>query len=130
MPSPTARTLEYLRSMGCMAAVVERWNPHVKPHGARQDLFGFIDLLALNATETLAVQATTGGHAANRVAKLTGECADNVRRWLACPSRSLEVWGWRKLKVKRGGKAVKWEVSRTRFGLTSDGRIVSAKLNQ
>jgi hypothetical protein len=45
---------------------VEKWNPHVK---IRQDLFGFIDILAIKKGETLAVQCTSTGVAA-RVKKI------------------------------------------------------------
>jgi hypothetical protein len=42
--TPTQRTLAYLRGLGATAAVVERWNAYAH---VRQDLFGFIDILAL-----------------------------------------------------------------------------------
>jgi len=67
MSSPTERSLNYLRKQGYTVAVVERWNPHIK---IRQDLFGFVDLLAIRRGETLAVQTTTGDHLADRIAKL------------------------------------------------------------
>jgi hypothetical protein len=56
--SPTSRTLEVLREQGYTVAIVEKWNPHVR---IRQDLFGFIDILAIKRDETLAVQATASG---------------------------------------------------------------------
>jgi hypothetical protein len=28
--------------------------------------------------------------------------------WLRTPGTSLELWSWRKVKVKRGGKAMVW----------------------
>jgi len=41
--SPTQRTLLALRKRGCLAAVVEKWNPHVRRpdggSGVRMDLF-------------------------------------------------------------------------------------------
>ena len=64
--SPTQRTLAYLREQGYLCAIVEKWNPHVK---IRQDLFGFIDILAIKKDETLAVQCTSTGVAA-RVKKI------------------------------------------------------------
>jgi hypothetical protein len=59
--SPTQRTLAYLREEGYTCAIVERWNPFAK---IRQDLFGFIDILAIKKDETLAVQCTSTGVAA------------------------------------------------------------------
>ena len=64
--TPTQRTLAYLREQGYLCAIVEKWNPHVK---IRQDLFGFIDILAIKKNETLAVQCTSTGVAA-RVKKI------------------------------------------------------------
>jgi hypothetical protein len=59
--SPTQRTLKYLRELGYLVAVVEKWNPHAR---IRQDLYGFIDVLAVKRDETLAVQCCSGGRAA------------------------------------------------------------------
>jgi hypothetical protein len=52
MSSPTQRSLRHMRDLGYLVAVVEHWNPHAR---IRQDLFGWIDLLAIRDGETLAV---------------------------------------------------------------------------
>ena len=88
--TPTQRTLAKLRADGWTPAVVEHWNAHAR---IRQDLFGFIDILALRDGETLAVQATSGSNVSARVAKIAAsETAPIVRKagW------RIEVWGWRK----------------------------------
>jgi hypothetical protein len=88
--TPTQRTLAKLRADGWTTAIVEHWNAHAR---VRQDLFGFIDILALRDGETLAVQATSGSNVAARVAKIAeSETAPIVRKagW------RIEVWGWRK----------------------------------
>lgn len=90
MSSPTQRSLAYLREQGYTAAVVERWNPHAR---IRQDLFGFVDLVAIRDGETLAVQACSGSDVSKRVAKIAAsEAAPKVRSagW------RIEVHGWRK----------------------------------
>ena len=90
--SPTELSLKRLRADGWLAAVVEKWNPHVK---IRQDLFGFIDLIAVCAEGTLAIQATSYSNLASRVRKITdSENLGAVREagW------KVEVWGWRKVK--------------------------------
>lgn len=97
--SPTQLTLERLRSDGYTATVVEHWNPHAR---IRQDLFGFIDVLALRGTETLAVQATSVGHVSERVTKiadspLVGAVRDAGWR--------IVVWGWAK-------KSGRWVLAR------------------
>lgn len=104
--SPTQRSLKKLRDEGYdLVQVVEHWNPHAH---IRQDLFGIIDILAVRAEtgETLAVQTTSGGEVARRIAKMEDSHALGVLRkanW------TIHVHGWRKVKVKRGGKATKWE---------------------
>lgn len=88
--TPTQRSLAKLRADGWTTAIVEHWNAHAR---VRQDLFGFIDILALRDGETLAVQATSGSNVAARVAKIAAsETAPIVRKagW------RIEVWGWRK----------------------------------
>tara|TARA_R110000868_G_scaffold314859_1_gene575789 strand:- start:524 stop:832 length:309 start_codon:yes stop_codon:yes gene_type:complete len=64
--TPTQRSLAYLREEGYLVAIVEHWNPFAR---IRQDLFGFIDLLAIRRDETLAVQVTASG-VSSRVKKI------------------------------------------------------------
>lgn len=103
MTTPTQRTLKRLREAGWEAAVVEKWNPHAR---IRQDLFGFADVLAFKPGQTpILCQVTTTGTAA-RIRKIKEE----PRALSALKSGfRIEVHGWRKVKVKRGGKAMRWE---------------------
>ena len=101
--SPTQRTLAALRKEGYIAAVAERWNHHVK---IRQDLFGFIDVVALG-DNILAVQCTSTG-VSTRITKIKSECRDAASAWLKAGG-TIQVWGWRKVKVKPGGKAMRWK---------------------
>lgn len=104
--SPTSRSLDELRRLGYTAAVVERWNPWAK---IRQDLYGFIDILAVKDGETgvLAIQTTSMDHAADRMAKV--QASPNLKVWLACGNR-CEVWGW----AKRGARGERklWQLDR------------------
>lgn len=100
MGSPTARSLAYLRQRGALAAVVERYNPHAK---RRVDLFGFIDIVAVDAQPgALGVQATTTANVSHRLDKLRTEAAANMRRWLAAGNR-LVIHGW----AKRGARGAR-----------------------
>src|ERR1700751_4932922 len=54
--SPTQRSKAYLENAGYLVAITERWNPHAK---VRQDMFGFIDMLAVKEGEILGVQTTS-----------------------------------------------------------------------
>jgi hypothetical protein len=89
MSTPTQRSLQHLREQGYLVAIVEHWNPHAR---IRQDLFGWIDLLAIRDGETLAVQTTASAVAA-RVKKITEAASlPAVRKagW------RILVHGWRK----------------------------------
>lgn len=97
--SPTQLTLRKLREDGYQAQVVEVWNPHAR---IRQDLFGFVDVLAVKGGETLAIQATSAPNVSSRVNKI----ADSP---LVGPVREagwrIVVWGWAK-------KSGKWTLTR------------------
>lgn len=100
--SPAARTLAALRHDGWLVEVVERWNPHAR---IRHDLFNVADVLAVRGAETLAVQVTSGSNVSARVAKLKASSA--LPRLVSAGWR-VEIHGWRRVKVKRGGKAKRW----------------------
>lgn len=103
MPSsPTQRTLALLRSGGWTVGITEHWNPHAR---IRQDLFGFVDVLALRSgSATLAVQCTSGTNHSARVSKILE--LSIARLWLSCGNR-IRVISW----SKRGprGRAKHWE---------------------
>ena len=90
--TPTQRSLAYLRDLGYIAQVVERWNPWAK---VRQDLFQIIDILAIGYGETIGVQCTSGSNVAARVRKIAdAQATPELRRsgW------KLIGHGWRKAK--------------------------------
>jgi hypothetical protein len=91
--SPTQRTLKKLKDDGYTVAIVEKWNPFAE---IRQDLYGFIDILALHPEESqpLAIQCTTRGNVSARVKKIKEH--DNFE--LVKAKMVIEVWGWGKLK--------------------------------
>ncbi len=104
MASPTSRTIEALKSEGWITGIVEKWNPHAR---IRQDLFGFADILAASPDRMpKLIQTTSGSHVSSRVEKII---AEPRARTALLSGFVIEVWGWRRLKVKRGGKAVRWE---------------------
>ena len=87
--SPTQRSLKYLRDEGYLVAIVEHWQPFAR---IRQDLFGFIDLLAIRRDETLAVQVTASG-VSSRVKKI--EASPHLGR-VREAGWKIFVHGWRK----------------------------------
>jgi hypothetical protein len=102
VPSPTQRSLKLLRDKGYFVSITERWNPFAH---IRQDLYGFIDCLAIRSNETLAVQTTSGANVSARLEKMRYIPA--VDFWLNSPSRTIEIHGWRKVGAR--GKRKVWE---------------------
>lgn len=103
--SYTQRTLAWLRKRGLVVDIVERFNDWA---GGKNDLFGFIDIVALDvqAHRIIAVQSTgPNGHAEHRRKILSESRAID---WLNAGGR---IWlvSWRKLLVKRGGKLRTWQ---------------------
>lgn len=102
---PLARSLILLRDRGWQAQSVEHWNPHAR---RRQDLFGFIDVLAVKDEITLAVQPTSDANVSARVKKI------NESPLLEAVLRAgwrVEVWGWSKRR-ELGGQRLLWAVRR------------------
>ena len=89
--SPTERTLKALREAGYACFIVEHWNAFIK---CRQDLFGFVDILALGDNEVLGVQACARGDVSKRVDKIANHKNVGVVRKAGI---RLEVWGWEKM---------------------------------
>jgi hypothetical protein len=118
--------LDLLRNEGYLAAVVEKFNHFAGPPdkrckacgknrvGIRQDLFGFADIIAVNAQtgKTLAVQTTAAASLSDRRRKVldSGEA-------MICMAAGwkLELHGWAQRKIKRGGKAFRYEVIREKL---------------
>jgi hypothetical protein len=97
--SPTQLSLKHLRESGWTTlAIVEYWNPFAR---VRKDLFGFIDILAINDEgEVLAVQTTSYTNINARCKKIAeNDNVGSVRK----ANWAIQVHGWRK-------KDNKWEI--------------------
>jgi translation initiation factor IF-1 len=95
----TSRSTALLRGRGYMVGSTERWIPMMK---IRQDLFGFIDLLAVDPVgkQTIGVQATAGtNNASARVHKICAE--PRARIWLEAGNK-IFVHAWEKQSRERG----------------------------
>jgi hypothetical protein len=93
--------LAFLRRGGYVGGVVERWIPGAN---VRKDFLGCIDIIVVRQDETLAVQATTIGNMAHRIAKAQGQ--PGLLKWLEGGTRLFQVHGW----YKRGRR---WETKIT-----------------
>ena len=123
--TPTRRTLAVLKDRGLSVAIVEKFNAFVGPHGIRQDMFGIIDIIALDHTSGVIGVQSCGNDFSGHYKKLTQEKAAECIDWLLTPGTSLELWAWRKVKIKRGGKAWRYEprvkvFTLEDFGVTDD----------
>ena len=92
MSSPTQRSLALLRGRGYTVAVTEHWNAFAR---VRQDLYGFVDVLAVGHGHTVAVQTTSYSNVAARVAKIRNSA---VAPTLRAAGWRVSVHGWRKVK--------------------------------
>ncbi len=107
MTSPTQRSLKLLRDEGYTAQVVEKFNmfAHV-----RQDLFNFIDIVAIrkDVKGVLGIQTTVQAAGANHMKKI--KATTTYKTWLA-GGNQIELHCW----AKRGkaGKRKLWTVNRT-----------------
>lgn len=88
--SPTQRTLAKLRDEGWLPWITEHWNAYAR---IRQDLYGFVDVLAVKDANTLAVQCTSASNMASRVAKISEHASLGPLRKAGW---AIQVWGWRK----------------------------------
>lgn len=106
--SPTARTLEFIREQGWVADKVEQFNPYAGKFGQRKDMFGFGDIIAMGENSIIAIQSC-GYTFSEHHKKLTEDeiVSPNVHLWLSNGGRLILI-GWRKVKLKRGGKAMRW----------------------
>jgi hypothetical protein len=88
--SPTQRSLKHLRESGYVCQVVERWNAFAH---IRQDLFGWIDIVAVHPElGILGVQTTTRENLNARMDKARGNLA--LLSWRLYGS--LHAHGWKK----------------------------------
>ena len=105
--SPTQRTIRELRNLGRRCGIVERFIGG-GDFGHRQDLFGIIDVIALDPERGVVGVQSCGQAFAAHFQKITEERAEDAIEWLRTPGTALELWAWRKVKLKRGGKAMRW----------------------
>ena len=124
--SPTQRTLKAMREQGRICGIVERFNAHIGPHGIRQDLFGFIDIIALDPIEGIVAVQSCGQAFSEHIRKLTEERNEDMVEWLK--HGKVELIGWRKIKIRLAsggyGKAMRWTPRMADFTLDINDEIV------
>ena len=98
------RTLAVLKQDDLKYWRVEIWNHFMK---RRIDLLNIIDLLVFNTGSILGLQICGSDLASHKKKIMETEQANTIT-WLETDA-FLQVWAWRKLKKKRGGKATFWK---------------------
>ena len=109
--SPTQRTIRVLKNQGRMCGIVERFVYRFPgDHGIRIDLFGFGDIIAADRVRGIIAIQSCGQAFSEHYRKITEDedVAGNAIEWLTCWGR-IELWGWRKVAHKRGGKLKVWQ---------------------
>ena len=108
--SATQRTLRALREQGRVADIVERRipkGPHL-PFGLGKDFLGIIDIIALDPEHGVVGIQSCSQTFSEHYKKMTVEIGEMSLAWIRTPGTRLELWEWRKLKYKRGGKLMVW----------------------
>ena len=148
--SPTTRTLNECRKRKWLVGTVERFQFFAEYHqvvkaaktldrkailaavrnlkarstpGVRQDLFGFLDVLAMTGEGVVGIQSTSHSNIRARFLKMRDDKLEHVRTCLRS-GVVVEIWGWRyfEKKVERRN----WWPTILRFMADGDGAI-SAK---
>lgn len=126
---PTQRTLEFLRTRGWRACVVEQRLaiPGSKFVKVTRDAFGFGDILAIrqDTPGAFMLQVTTRPHVNSHIDKVMDDTMenrkgdrvpnkirDNLIVWLSAGNR-FEIWGWDKGGARDEAKG--WRFRRMRF---------------
>ena len=68
--SPTQRTLKANKNLGRKCGIVERWQQYGGKFGVRQDLFGFIDIIAIDEFEGIVGIQSTGQDFSGHIKKI------------------------------------------------------------
>uniref|UniRef100_A0A6M3KZ45 Uncharacterized protein n=1 Tax=viral metagenome TaxID=1070528 RepID=A0A6M3KZ45_9ZZZZ len=105
--SPTQRTLKAMREQGRLCGIVERFNHYAGPYGTRQDLFGFIDIICIDPVDGIIGVQSCGQAFSEHAKKMTEERNEEMFEWLK--HAKVELWGWRKVLLRRGSTAVRWK---------------------
>ena len=103
----TQRTLRHLRQEGRICGIVEKFNRFAGPHGVRQDLFGFIDIISLDPARGIVGVQSCGADVAAHRRKILEQCTAEAIEWLKS-NGLIEIWGWRKVVKARGMKLKVW----------------------
>nr|BAR33760.1 hypothetical protein [uncultured Mediterranean phage uvMED] len=105
--TPTQRTLKANREkLNRECGIVEKFQQYGGRFGVRQDLFGFIDIIAIDPSKGIVAIQSTGQDWSGHVNKIL-EKKEIVSKWLK--HSTIELWAWRKVRKVRGGRLMVWK---------------------
>jgi len=90
-----------LEQQGYLSGIVEKFNPYAK---VRVDLFNFIDIISIKPKGICAIQSCGSDFREHDRKILKNEYA---LEWLKAGG-TIELYGWRKVKKRRGLKQMVW----------------------
>lgn len=105
--------------------MTERWQQFGGKFGIRQDLYGFIDCVAIpnkKGAGLLALQVCSVSTVSDHIAKIKAN-PNTLRFCGSCDHIRVELWAWSKRKQKRGGIAVRWWLKRYKI-LVGKNKVV------
>jgi len=85
-----SRSAEHLDALHKAVGTLRQVGP-----GKRQDLFDFIDVVAVGDGQIIAIQTTSTSGQGARYIKIVAECAEAAQAWLAAGGKIFIV-GWKK----------------------------------
>ena len=119
--TPTQRTLKTNREkLERECGIVEKFQQYGGRFGVRQDLFGFIDIIAIDPDKGIVAIQSTGQDWSGHVNKIL-EKKEIVSKWLK--HSTLELWSWRKVKKVKGGRLMIWKPRIGDFYLDEEGNL-------
>ncbi len=105
--SPVERTLAEFRKRGIQSGIVERFIRGGRI-AFRKDLFGFIDIIALEPGRGIVGVQVTGDDFAAHRKKIVQEKAQEACNWLAAGGK-IDLWAWRKVRKPGTKKQMIWQ---------------------
>ena len=126
--SPTQRTIRELKNQGRTCGIVERFISNSNlGHGIRSDLFHLFDIVALDTARGIIGVQTCGADFSGHYRKITEEYGANAIEWIRCGG-VIEIWSWRKVSYKRGGKLKVWKPRIAEIKLDDIGQEPECKI--
>lgn len=112
MVSHMQRTIKEQKARNRLCDICERFIHNKKiPPGFRSDLFGLFDLISISPSQGIIGVQVCGSDYAAHYRKITEQNYNNALLWLSSGRgrTHIEIWAWRKVLKKRGGKLRIWK---------------------